>query len=92
MAAVLHKPFLFAKLDILKSKIKEKIVRFQQLTYSMASQPKAKSIPPHKREREKKKTGSARIQEANQLLSHEFSEAKHLLQRQKRSIPCLNTR
>lgn len=91
MAAVLHKPFLFAKLDILKGKIKEKIARFQQLTYSMASQPKAKSIP-HIRERDKKKTGSARIQEVNQLLSHEFSEAKHLLQRQKRSIPCLNTR
>lgn len=28
MAAVLHKPFLFAKLDILKGKIKEKIARF----------------------------------------------------------------
>ena len=40
MAATLHKPFLFAKLDILKSKIIEKIARFLAITFSMASPPK----------------------------------------------------
>ena len=54
MAAALYKPYLFAKLDILKSKMKEKIARFQQLTYSMASPPKAKSIPLYKRDKKKK--------------------------------------
>ena len=54
MAAALHKPYLFAKLHILKSKIKEKNSTFLAINIFNGKSTEANSIPLHKINRQEK--------------------------------------